>query len=156
MKRINKGSSSTLNEAIFESLKPLYGSKGDPPYYDPNDLHVHTWKKGKLGLEDNPKIKTYAKGKLSIRDCVYCKSCHKIKDSFQSTVGSNIDIVDDIIMPSFINVISDYTPVKFYEIEHQLKIEKAPEKIINSIPTNTSQKLFHNREGIFNNYVSID
>lgn len=93
MKRIT----TNLNETTFESLKPLFGSKGNPPYYDPNDLHSHVWKKGKLGLEDNAKVATYVKGKLVVKDCVYCKICHTVKDPFQSTIGSNRDIVTDII-----------------------------------------------------------
>ena len=98
-------------EETFDSLKPLFGSKGKPPYYDPNDLHTHIWKRGKLGIEDNPKVPTYSKSKLVIRDCTYCKICHMIRDPFQSTVGNNRDIVDDIITNPLVLVPSEYTIV---------------------------------------------
>lgn len=60
----------------YDALKPLFGTRGQPPFYDPNDLHVHVWHKGKLGIEDDPKSSIYSKVKLNIRDCVYCKICH--------------------------------------------------------------------------------
>jgi hypothetical protein len=155
MKRITQGSSASLNETIFESLKPLYGTKGNPPYYDPNDLHVHIWKKGKLGLEDNPKIPTYAKGKLAVKDCVYCKVCHIIKDAFQSTVSSNRDIVDDIIMPSVHNPLSDYKIIEPNEPICPIEIKKVHKKIY-AVPKNINQQLFHKQEGIFDEYVEVE
>lgn len=154
MKRISHGSSTSLNESAFESLKPLYGSKGNPPYYDPNDLHVHVWKKGKLGLEDNPKIRTYAKNKLTIKDCVYCKICHMIKDSFQSTVSSNRDIVDDIIIPSISTSKSDYKIIEPVDIKCPFEIKKIQTREL-KVPEIINQKLFHKREGIFEDYVEI-
>ncbi len=81
----------------YDALKPTFGSRGQPPFYDPNDLHAHVWHKGKLGTEDDPKSPIYNKDKLSIRDCVYCKICHKIQDNFQSTVGDNKDIVENTL-----------------------------------------------------------
>lgn len=159
MKRITQGSSTSLNETAFESLKPLFGSKGNPPYYDPNDLHAHVWKKGKLGLEDNPKIPTYAKGKLNIRDCVYCKICHMIQDSFQSTIGSNRDIVTDIIC--VVNTepgIESKTGYKIIEpvvVEHKFEIKDVP-KHIKYIPEEVCQKLFHKQEGVFGEYVEVE
>jgi len=60
MKRIKESSSNDLKSSVFDSLKPLYGSKANGPFFDPNDLHAHVWKKGKLGVEDNPKIPTYS------------------------------------------------------------------------------------------------
>jgi hypothetical protein len=157
MKRIIQEYSTNLNETAFESLKPLYGTKGNPPYYDPNDLHAHIWKKGKLGIEDNPKIPTYAKGKLVIKDCVYCKICHLVQDSFQSTVGQNRDIVIDIIKVSddqqiksndgykIIKPIQDICKFELYDVpEYE---QKFPKKI--------NQKLFHNQEGVFEEYVKV-
>ncbi len=157
MKRIAQGSSASLNETAFESLKPLYGSKGNPPYYDPNDLHSHVWRKGKLGLEDNPKIPTYAKSKLTINECVYCKICHMVKDSFQSTVGSNRDIVTDIICIAEYDQISDYKIIESNDEKIQIELKKAS-KNERSIPTNQNlfQNLFHKPEGIFNDYVEIE
>lgn len=164
MKRITQGSSVSLNETAFESLKPLYGTRGNPPYYDPNDLHSHTWKKGKLGIEDNPKISTYAKGKLIIKDCVYCKICHIIKDSFQSTVGENRDIVTDLI-----NVISHGEEsengncgggVSYIIIEPVEEKYSAEIKGVNTRekyrPEKINSRLFHTLEGIFNDYIEIE
>lgn len=157
MKRINQGSSASLNEPTFESLKPLYGSKGgNPPYYDPNDLHVHIWKKGKLGIEDNPKIKTYAKGKLCIKDCVYCKVCHIIKDSFQSSVSNNKDTINDIIVEPLHIVNSEYLIIKPTEVKEPFEIKKV-DKVESKLPEENAinQKLFHKKEGIFDDYVEI-
>ena len=155
MKRISHDSSASLNETAFESLKPVYGSKGNPPYYDPNDLHVHVWKQGKLGLEDNPKIATYAKGKLNIRNCMYCKICHTIKDSFQSSVGSNRDVVTDII-----RVFENNTQTIGYRLMDPA--EAVNEYIITpallqniAVVEGINQSLFHKQEGIFNNYVKV-
>lgn len=161
MKRITQGSSTSLNETAFESLKPLYGSRGNPPYYDPNDLHTHVWKKGKLGIEDNPKVRTYAKGKLNIRDCVYCKVCHTVKDSFQSTVSCNKDLVDDILIIINEGCGSDYTvsSVGKEPIEEKQSITlETPPKIEAKVPKNLEQfkQLFHKQEGIFNNYVEVE
>lgn len=158
MKRITQGSSTSLNETAFESLKPLYGSKGNPPYYDPNDLHTHIWKKGKLGIEDNPKIRTYAKGKLNIKDCTYCKVCHTIKDSFQSTVSENKDLVDDILIVNDGNAKSNYTIIPAIgETTCPVEIRNIP-KIERNVPKNIEdfQTLFHKKEGIFNDYVEVE
>jgi hypothetical protein len=155
MKRITQGSSTSLNEPAFESLKPLFGSRGNPPYYDPNDLHAHVWKKGKLGLEDNPKVHTYAKGKLTIKDCVYCKICHMIKDSFQSTVSNNRDIIDDIIRIAECNQNSDYKIIEPTEIKCTLEIKQVP-KNERVVPKNINPKLFHKQEGVFNDYVEVE
>lgn len=158
MKRISQGSSTSLNDPNFQSLKPLFGTKGNPPYYDPNDLHVHVWKRGKLGIEDDPKVPTYAKGKLVIKDCVYCKICHTIKNSFQNTVTK--DVVDDIIH------CEDAVQVdKGYKIVHNLvtnlvtipfTIEEVCE-ISSTIPNyvDTTTNLFHNDKEEFNEYVTI-
>jgi hypothetical protein len=157
MKRITQGSSTSLNETAFESLKPLYGTRGNPPYYDPNDLHAHVWKKGKLGLEDNPKVPTYAKGKLNIKDCVYCKVCHLIQDSFQSTVGQNRDIVTDIIKVSGCGptVDTSYKIIEPVKIECKFEFDKVPKKQ-NNVPKEINQKLFHRQEGVFGEYVEVE
>jgi hypothetical protein len=159
MKRISQGSSTSLNDA-FESLKPLFkpmsdGSKGNPPYYDPNDLHAHIWKRGKLGVEDNPKIPTYSKNKLSVKDCVYCKVCHMIKDPFQSTVGCNKDIIDDIIVIPGNTQTSDYRIIENYEEHVPFEIKNVSKKEI-IVPKKINQKLFHRVEGIFDDYVKIE
>ena len=143
-----------MNDTNFESLKPLYGTKGNPPYYDPNDLHVHVWKKGKLGLEDNPKIRTYAKGKLTVKDCVYCKICHLVKDAFQSKVSCNVDIVDDIIMSPMITTVSDYRIIENSDQRQPFQITSAPPRqtvVIKEVDT----KIFHPQEGIFDDYVEV-
>lgn len=165
MKRITQGSSASLNETAFESLKPLYGSKGNAPYYDPNDLHVHIWKKGKLGLEDNPKIPTYAKGKLVIKDCVYCKVCHMMQDSFQSSIGQNRDIVTDIIRIndesigtngySGANGYSGYRIIEPVVVEWKPELTCVPKANID-IPNEINQKLFHKQEGVFDEYVQVE
>ena len=143
------------SEITFDSLKPLFGSKGNPPYYDPNDIHDHIWKKGKLGIEDNPKIAFYSRDKLNIRDCTYCKICHTIKDKFQSTVGSNKDTIEDIIEYGEIEQFS-YVPEIINYQEIKITITK---DVTESVKLHTSilnKKLFHNPEGIFDNYVIIE
>jgi hypothetical protein len=156
MKRISQGSSVSLNEIAFESLKPLYGSRGNPPYYDPNDLHAHIWKKGKLGIEDNPKVPTYAKGKLGIKDCIYCKICHLVKDPFQSTVSSNRDIVNDIIqVAGHTEGKNSYKIIEPVQVVCPFVIKEKSRNSLN-IPKKINQKLFHKQEGVFENYVEVD
>lgn len=141
-------------------LKPLYGTEGSPPFYDPNDLHVHTWKRGILGLGDDPKVPTYANGKLTIKECVYCKICHLVKDQFKSTVGSNIDSVNDIILLEQPTV-DDYLPVNINNLEnnketlivHRALFEVPPKRSYEFI--NPTSNLFRKSEGIFNNYVMV-
>ena len=156
MKRIIQGSSTSLNETAFESLKPLYGTKGNPPYYGPNDLHAHIWKKGKLGLEDNPKVPTYAKGKLVIRDCIYCKICHMVQDSFQSTVGQNRDIVTDLIKVTGRGPTIDtsYKIIEPGENVCKFELNDIPEHK-QKFPKEINQKLFHKQEGVFGEYVEV-
>jgi hypothetical protein len=157
MRRVADGSLTNLSDSTQEPLKPLFGSKGAPPYYDPNDLHVHVWKRGKLGIEDNPKIPTYAKGKLSVKSCIYCKLCHMIKDPFQSSIGSNRDFVEDIILIKNVNEYNDcYSPIERDYIATPLVIERIiPTTPIKTIDYNNS-KLFHEKEGIFDDYVEIE
>jgi len=140
----------------FDSLKPLFGSKGKAPYYDPNDLHSHVWKRGKLGIEDNPKVPTYSKNKIVIRDCTYCKICHTVKDMFQSTVGNNKDIVDDSIANPLDTTHTDYTIVP-YVIVPQEKINiQTVTNVIKTQSIEVPEKLFHAQEGIFDDYVVIE
>lgn len=97
MKRI----STPAPDENFNSLKPLIGTSGNPPFYDPNDIHVHVWKKGMLGIEDNPKIPTYSKEKINIRNCEYCKICHLINKKFVSDVNKkHITLKDYIEKPT--------------------------------------------------------
>jgi hypothetical protein len=144
-----------------ESTKPVFGSKGNPPFYDPNDLHAHVWKKGKLAIEENPKVPTYSKSKLSIRSCVYCKICHTIKDSFQSCIGDNKDIVEDIITVKssqkgesykLINSgAAPYTEIIIRDIDiYETGLERVSEQ--DNIPS----CLFHSHEGIFDDYVVVE
>ncbi len=150
MKRI-QGSSVSLNEQTFRSLKPLVGTKGNAPFYDPNDLHCHIWKSGKLAVEDNPKVPEYSANKVSIRDCVYCKVCHIIKDSFQSTVSYNKDIVDDIIIvPRELNE-SEYKILKTPENKKKIEIKKIT-KQKTEFPKNINEKLYH-KEDIYDEYI---
>lgn len=155
MKRIKENSSTNLNDASFEALKPLFGTKGNPPYYDPNDLHEHIWKKGKLGIEDNPKIPTYSKAKMAIRECVYCKICHKIKDSFQSTICDNKDIINDMILYTQTNKPSlPFLKSEYKQVEIKVTEVKVDDNYDNNIEV--SKKIFHKPEGIFDNYITID
>jgi hypothetical protein len=149
------------NTTDDESTKPVFGSKGNPPFYDPNDLHVHVWKKGKLAVEENPKIPTYSNSKLSIRSCVYCKICHTIKDSFQSCISDNKDIVEDIITVKSAQKGESYklinpgaapsTDIMIRNIDRdETELGRVAEQ--DDIPT----CLFHKQEGIFDDYVVVE
>jgi hypothetical protein len=139
----------------YESLKPLFGSKGHPPFYDPNDIHVHVWKKGKLGIEDNPKVSTFSKEKMSIKNCVYCKICHKIDNKFESNVKNNTTNVNDIVnrpkigSNSYIikpNVSELSTDVYISPLEYISRVEN-----INGC----NSKLFHDPEHNFKSFVKV-
>jgi hypothetical protein len=149
MKRIEEN-----ERDIVETLKPVFGTKANPPFYDPNDLHVHLWKKGKLGIEDNPKISTYSKNKVSIKNCVYCTICHLIKDNFQSTVCNNKDLVKDILLVES-GKVESYQFIKPIEKDFSFSISKVKEDYIYK-PDHTSEKLFHQRKGIFDDYVKVE
>lgn len=141
----------------FDALKPLFGSKGQPPYFDPNDLHSHVWKRGKLGIEDDPKNPTYSKSKINIRECEYCKICHTIKDSFQSTVGKNRDFVQDTLeSPTIIIQKDQYTLNKQEIAPIELQISEIKSIESQPIEVQTNEKLFLKPEGIFDNYVKIE
>ena len=83
-----------------------------------------------------------------------------VKDSFQSTVSNNRDIVDDIISILDDASVRDNNDVGYkiiepvetkyaFEIKNVAKIEKP-------FPKNINQKLFHQTEGIFNDYVEVE
>jgi len=136
------------------SLKPLFQSGGQPPFYDPNDLHSHIWKKGKLANEDNPKNPEYSKEKMNIKDCVYCIVCHKIKDTFQSSVSSSKDsdnclFIKKKITNNCYQTISSNTTLR----------ETVVKEIVNNKATEVNIKgyrnLFHEPEGIFENYYTF-
>lgn len=151
MKRVENNK----REVEYDSLKPLFGSGGQPPFYDPNDLHAHIWHNGKLAIEDNPKIPTYSKSKINIRSCIYCKICHKVKDSFQSTVGKNKDIVQNnlpIILEEH-----EKTSYEFIEKEYinEFSIELVKSEKNKETKKQLNERLFLKPEGIFNNYVEI-
>jgi len=142
----------------YDALKPVFGSRGQPPFYDPNDLHVHVWHKGKLGNEDNPKSPIYNKAKLNIRDCVYCKICHKIKENFQSTVGENRDVVENMLEP----VVKQKESEDYQCIVPKPNVEDLPsleEVPLTPSPTPSNkelnQRLFLNPEGVFDDYVKV-
>ncbi len=77
--------------------KPIYSynSLDSPPFYDPNDLHVHIWIKGNLLKNEDPKSPYYSNELLSTIECVYCKICHQIKNQFINKMSNNVDIVKD-------------------------------------------------------------
>ena len=141
-------------ETNFNSLKPIFGSGGSPPFYDPNDIHEHIWKKGKLGIEDDPKRATFSKEKMSIRDCTYCKICHKIKNE-QKLVLNSKNTVDDILFINKQNTTVSYKPIINYVVNTILleKINKDKEEAVN---VSVNKILFHEQEGIFDNYVIIE
>lgn len=151
MKRVAK------EENTQDAVKPLIGTKGKAPFYDPNDLHVHVWFVGKLGSEEDPKIPVYNTSKINIKNCVYCKVCHKIKDTFQSTVGDNKDIVVNELKSTLI-------PKKNKNYIFLKNIMKTSQKVTVTPTTRSmfffqvspNEKLFLGVEGIFDDYVKIN
>ncbi len=141
-------------DETYESLKPLFGTKGQPPFYDPNDIHTHVWKKGKLGIEDDPKIPTFSKEKMHIKNCIYCKICHKINNKFESSVVTDKLVLTDIIdKPVF--------DLNNYEIKHNnvldVDIDIKKIKYVSRIETDKMSypKLFRSHENNFNEYVKV-
>ncbi len=142
-------------DTTYESMKPLFGSKGHPPFYDPNDIHVHVWKKGKLGIEDDPKIPTFSKEKMCIKNCVYCKICHKIDNKFESNVKNNMVKVNDIVNKPIIglnsykiktNISEQNTDVDIKHLEYASRTE--------DIKTDYSS-LFQDPEHNFKSFVKV-
>lgn len=152
MKRI----STPAPDENFNSLKPLIGTSGCPPFYDPNDVHVHVWKKGKLGVEDNPKIPTYSREKVNIRTCEYCKICHKINKKFMSNVTKNNEKLKDHIK-KIENIKSDnYIVQNSYndtEIDVQI-LRNGSDKLLHPLsPINS--KMFKDLQENYREYVKI-
>jgi hypothetical protein len=149
MKRINNNN----------SLKPLLGTCGEPPFYDPNDLHEHIWQNGKLTSEEDPKIQTYNTSKIKIQNCIYCKICHKVKYNFKSSIGDNKDI--DTSLKS---ILVEKSPIS-YSIIHS---ESSPSVTIDLVtednkshvifPKSKYDHLFVNDDtsNSFKNYITID
>lgn len=134
-------------------LKPVFGTVAEGPFYDPNDLHVHNWYFGKLGIEEDPKNPTFSKNKMSVKSCVYCKVCHKIRLDFQSSVSSNKDIVQDTLYDVFKSkFVDDYTPSTTNKIEIKIHECKNEDKVYE---TNINDRLFIKTEKVFDNYVMV-
>ncbi len=72
----------------MKATKPLIDTKGNAPFYDPDDIHVHIWKYGKISSEEDPKKINISSNKLFIKECFYCKICHTIQNKFESNVFS--------------------------------------------------------------------
>jgi hypothetical protein len=139
----------------YESLKPLFGSKGHPPFYDPNDIHVHVWKKGKLGIEDDPKVATFSKEKMSIKNCVYCKICHKIDNKFESNVKYNTTYVNDIVNRPKVGPSSYIIKPNASELSTDVCI--SPMEYISRVENikGCNSQLFHNPEHNFKSFVKV-
>lgn len=157
MKRITEDNSDQYGEQYnkkeYNILKPLIGTKAEPPFYDPNNIHCHIWKKGKLAIEDNPNIPTYAKDKINIKTCIYCKICHKVKDGYKCNVYKQKDVIQDIILTS--NPRQSYSIIKYNRDEECKDID-----IIDLIKTpNTYDKITSNIFQIekkeISNYITI-
>lgn len=146
MKRVNNN-----------SLKPLFGTYGNPPFYDPNDLHEHIWIYGKLTCEEDPKVPTYNTSKIKIQNCLYCKFCHKVKYNFKSSIGDNKDI-DTSLKSMLIE-----KPPASYNIIHteyssSVKVDLVIEdnKPIVTFPKSKYEHLFVKNSESPKNYVTIE
>ena len=145
MKRI----STPLPNENFNSLKPIFGNLGTPPFYDPNDVHQHIWKKGKLGTEEDPKIPTYSKSKINIKDCEYCKICHKINKKFKCNLAK-LDSKQDYAEYNTYN----YLP-KNSNYDSDIKIEVLDIKQnIKNIKYN--ENLYHQKDDKIDEYLIVE
>lgn len=144
-----------IEESVeYETLKPVFGTRADAPFYDPNDLHVHNWYYGKLGIEEDPKVPTFSKSKMFLKNCTYCKVCHKIKLEFQSTVSNNKDIVSDTLYDVFDSKFTeDYIPSTNQLIEINIKQITDSDKHVKT--GEISENLFIKTDGIYNDYVVV-
>jgi hypothetical protein len=137
----------------FTSLKPLFGSNSSPPFYDPNDIHRHVWKKGLLGIEDNPKIPTFSKEKINIKECTYCIICHKINKRFVSNLTKKTEILKDIVVKNNIHVFS----YKIRNGSNEPEIVATLTSNINKIYVPEDHpNMYHKSKEIFNEYIIID
>ncbi len=168
---------------VFSKLvhKPLFDNfrnyQVPSPFYDPNNLHVHLWKVGKLGVEEDPKNPEYSKEKINIKNCTYCTICHMIKNKYNSNISGNRNKHGDVHIND-----NNYTP-KYSPMITKTSINSVNGAIgtsINSVNgaigtsismndiglvnTNTATAtsgtaisdtiFFQKREGIFDNYYS--
>lgn len=124
MKRIN----TPTPEESTASFKPIFGIPGgNPPFYDPNDIHEHIWKRGKLGIEEDPKSPTFSKEKINIRDCEYCKICHKINDVFLC----NFEKTEYKTIYTDYNVYDYTVKNKNYDLDVKVRPTVKPKDILN-------------------------
>lgn len=140
----------TSDKTEYEAFKPLMGTRGQPPFYDPNDLHVHVWIKGKLPKEEDPKVPTYNQSKISIKDCTYCKVCHKVRNDFFTFPRTYSTLGKQLFREaySFLPIMSESCPT----------LEKIDEPITDPITVQTVdiKNLFMPDEGIIDgDYVTI-
>lgn len=154
MKRI----STPAPDENFNSLKPLIGTSGNPPFYDPNDVHIHVWKKGILGVEDDPKIPTYSREKVNIRTCEYCKICHKISKKFISNINKKNEILKDFIRKNEEVVIDNYI-IQNSHNEKKINVQIIPDtqNTHNLLPPVSPiiNKMFKDKQELYKNYAKI-
>jgi hypothetical protein len=147
------------SEIVSESLKPVFNTSvsfDQAPFYDPNDLHVHNWTQGKLGLEEDPKVPTFSKNKLNVKNCVYCKLCHKIKLNFQGSVSSNRDCVKDALYDVFASKFEEaYEPETNTKRGESLIIIGEPESQVMKRDF-INEKLFTKIDKIEREYVIVN
>jgi hypothetical protein len=153
MKRI----STPAPDENFNSLKPLIGTSGNPPFYDPNDVHVHIWKKGKLGVEDDPKIPTYSKEKINIRTCEYCKICHKIGKKFisSSNLSKSNEILKDYIRKNEETITDNYI-IQNNHYEKIINVQILPDNcyILPQVSP-IKNKMFKDKREVYNNCIKL-
>ena len=71
------------------ALKPLIGTVGRAPFYDPYDTHIHIWVSGTIPSAQNSKNK-YTMAVPKQFTGRYCKVCHEVKHPFYNSCDNSL------------------------------------------------------------------
>jgi hypothetical protein len=143
-------------------LKPVYGSRGESPFYDPYDAHIHKWTSGVLLAIQDHKDPGYKQNEANIdrnsntyKIRKYCTICHELlpTNSFSKTSGttiSSINKLDPLTEETYENIELGYDFSNVFDMFENKESTRTGKNITNSI---NRENLFSPREGLFCDYV---
>lgn len=143
----------------FSGLKPVYGSGGEPPFYDPYDAHIHKWKTGVvLTVQDHkdPGYKSSQNPDNSFKIRKYCTVCHELEklSTISTTVSTTINSIDKLKPNEENKVLHNELSLNFSNFEvspNEDFVSKKEAIVLNKY----RDDLFTPKEGIYKNYVTF-
>jgi ribosomal protein L33 len=140
----------------FSGLKPVYGSAGESPFYDPYDAHVHKWTKGViLTVQDHkdPGYKSSQNPENAFKMRKYCTVCHELEktSTISTTTTTTMNSIDKLDPIDKKHVLHNDLNLNFsnFQLSPNEDFKNSEETFINEYRDN----LFTPKEGIYKNYV---